>query len=409
MSIERVLLVHNFYQMPGGEDRVFATEAEMLRQRGLQVSEYIMHNDRISTFSPLQMMQQTVWNSTVYYELRQRIQSLRPQVVHFHNTFPLVSPAGYYAAREEGVAVVQTLHNYRLLCVNAMFFREGAICESCLGKALPLEGVLRACYRGSHAASLAAVTTTAIHRMLGTWDRVIDRYIALSEFARSKFVEGGLPADKIWVKPNTIHPDYGVGTGGEYALYVGRLSAEKGVTTLLQAWQEHDGLPPLKIVGDGPEAALVAEAVERRPSIEWLGRQPKEEIARLMRGAKMLLLPSLVYENFPATLVEAYSSGLPIIASDIGSLRELVGSGTTGLLFAPGDPTGLATEVRRLAQNGPFRDAMGQQARDMFERQFSEDVNYNRLMMIYREAITASAQEKGCTGEPSGTAHERSE
>src|SRR5581483_9761958 len=191
----------------------------------------------------------TVWSRPAYRVLRELLRAHRPAVAHFHNTFPLISPAAYYACRAERVPVVQTLHNFRLLCPNALFFRDGRVCEDCLGKAVPWPGVAHKCYRGSRSASAAVCTMLTVHRALGTWHTAVDRFIALTDASRRKFVAGGLPADKIAVKANFVDPDPGPGTGaGGYGVFVGRLSAEKGVGTLLKAWQQLGRDVPLKIV-----------------------------------------------------------------------------------------------------------------------------------------------------------------
>ena len=232
---------------------MFLAETALLESYGHRVVRYITHNDRVAELNSVTLAGKTVWNSSAYRELRNLIHLEQPDVAHFHNTFPLVSPAGYYAARAEGVPVVQTLHNYRLLCPNALFFRDGGVCEDCKSKAITWPGVVHKCYRGSRAASGVVTAMLTTHRALRTWRKKVDVYIALTEFARRKFIEGGLPAGKIIVKPNFVYPDPGPGEGeGGFALFVGRLSFEKGVGTLLAAWEHLDRRIPLKIVGDGP-------------------------------------------------------------------------------------------------------------------------------------------------------------
>jgi glycosyltransferase involved in cell wall biosynthesis len=233
----RVLLVHNYYQQAGGEEQVFVAEGALLEAHGHRVVRYTSHNDRVTGMSRAVLAKNTVWNRTTYRDLRTLIRKERPQVAHFHNTFPLISPAAYYAARAEGVPTAQTLHNYRLLCPNALFFREGRACEDCVGQAGPWPEVIHACYRGSHLSSGGVAAMLTSHRILGTWVRAVDAYITLTEYTRRKFIQGGLPAEKIVVKPNFVYPDPGPGAGrGMYALFVGRLSREKGVDTLLAAW-----------------------------------------------------------------------------------------------------------------------------------------------------------------------------
>src|SRR5215212_4268687 len=249
----KILLAHNEYQQPGGEDQIFRSEAALLEAHGHQVLRYAAHNDRVAGMNPVALAGSTVWNRASYRELQSMIRRERPQVAHFHNTLPLISPAGYYAAKAEGVPVVQTLHNYRLLCPNALFFRDGHVCEDCQGKLVPWPGVLHACYRESRPASAAMAAMLTTHRALQTWTEQVDVYIATTEFAREKFVQGGLPAEQLVVKPNFLHPAPSPGqVRGDFALFVGRLSPEKGVGTLLETWKRSRVRVPLKIVGDGP-------------------------------------------------------------------------------------------------------------------------------------------------------------
>lgn len=383
----RVLLLHNRYQQPGGEDGVFAAESDLLEARGHQVLQYTAHNDRVAKMGRPALARATVWNGEVYRELRDLIRRERPYVAHFHNTFPLISPAAYHAARAEGVPVVQTLHNYRLLCPNAQFFRDGRVCEDCLGKAVPWPGVVHACYRGSRAASGTVAAMLTAHRALGTWSEKADAYVALTEFAREKFVQGGLPAERISVKPNFLPEDPGVGEGrGDYFLFVGRLSGEKGVDALLAAWERLGERVRLKIVGDGPLAPGVARAAERLGGMEWLGRQPKDRVLGLMKDARALLFPSVWYEGFPVVFAEAFAVGLPIIASDLGSMSSLVDPGRTGLHFRPGDPKDLAARVEWASANPAELKRMRGEARAEFEARYTAGRNYQLLMEIYGKA-----------------------
>ena len=240
----------------------------------------------------------------------------------------MISPAAYYAARAENVRVVQTLHNFRILCPNAIFFREGRPCEDCLGRSIPWPGVVHKCYRGSRTASAASAAMLIAHRTLGTWQKAVDVFIALTQFSRKKFIQGRLPAEKIAVKANFVYPDPGIGAGtGEYAVFVGRLSAEKGLDTLLDAWKVLRENVALKIVGDGPLAAIVEEAAANDSRIEWLGRKSAEEVYALIGQAKFLLCPSNCYENFGRVIVEAFVKGTPVVASDLGAMAELVDHG----------------------------------------------------------------------------------
>jgi glycosyltransferase involved in cell wall biosynthesis len=387
----RVLLIHNKYQQAGGEDQVFAAEGELLEAHGHQVLRYTVHNDQVADMNLETLAEATIWNRSSYRDLRALVREEQPDVAHFHNTFPLISPAGYYAIKAEGKPVVQTLHNYRLVCPNALFFRDGHTCEDCLGRTPPWPGVLHACYRGSRPASGAVAAMLTAHRLLRTWTRMVDVYIALTEFARDKFVQGGLPAERIVVKPNFLHPDPEPEESLEdYALFVGRLSVEKGVNVLLAAWERLGDRMPLKIVGDGPLADVVVQGARRLKNVEWLGRRPGEQALELMKRARVLILPSICYENFPLVVAEAFAVGLPIIASDLGSLASLVDPGRTGLLFRPNDPKDLADKVRWTLEHSDQLASMRWEARSEFETKYTAERNCERLLSIY-ESVTEGA------------------
>jgi glycosyltransferase involved in cell wall biosynthesis len=283
--------------------------------------------------------------------------------------------------------VVQTLHNFRLVCVNALLFRDGKPCEDCLGKMIPWRGVAHNCYRNSRAASVAVGAMLTAHRLLGTWRNAVDAYIALSEFSRRKFIEGGLPADKIAVKFNFVYPDPCPGAGdGGYAVYVGRLSAEKGVDTLLRAWRSVGQAMRLKIAGDGPLAPAIQEAVAQNASIEWLQAVSHESVYDLIGGAAFLILPSRCYENAPRVVVEAFAKGTPVVLPGHGAMAEIV-DGRNGVCFAPGDAEDLAAKVRCLFGGTPALKEMRRAARETFDRNFTAEANHEALMAIYARAI----------------------
>ena len=366
---------------------MFASEGALLESRGHRVLRYTLHNDQVDGMGNLALAGATVWNREVYKKLRALIRRERPQVAHFHNTFPLVSPAAYYAARAEGVPVVQTLHNYRLLCPDALFFREGRVCEDCLDKAVPWPGVVHSCYRGSRLASGGVAAMLTAHRALGTWKKVVDAYVALTEFAREKFVQGGLPPGKLVVKPNFLHTDPGTGIGdGGYALFVGRLSQEKGLGVLFSAWRRIGERMPLKVVGDGPMADAMSSFSARSAGVEWLGRRPADQVLALMKSARVLVFPSTWYEGFPMVIAEAYATGLPVISSDLGSMSSLVIHGRTGLRFRPGDPGDLVAQVERTLSNQEELARMRTGAREEFESKYTAGRNYQLLLGVYDRA-----------------------
>lgn len=380
----RILSVHNRYQIRGGEDESREAEERLLREMNHSVEVYEESNQRVANINPIGMGIKTIWSKEAYQIVRQRLASQPHDIVHVQNFFPLISPSVHYAAKAAGVPVVQTLRNYRLLCPNALFFRDGKVCEDCMGKPIPWPGVLHSCYRESITASGVVASMITAHRMMGTWSKMVDVFITLTEFARQKFIEGGIPAEKIVVKPNFVSVDPGVGEGrGGYALYVGRLSVEKGLDTLLGAWEKLEGKMPLKIIGDGPLSDLVAQAAGRFPQIEWLGRRPLPEVYQLMGEATIAIFPSKWYETFGRVAVEAFAKGTPVIAANIGAIAELVDRDRTGLHFHPGDSTDLADQVNWVLTHPVELAQMRQEARREFETKYTAQKNYQRLMEIY--------------------------
>ncbi|MBW8370391.1 MAG: glycosyltransferase family 4 protein [Thiobacillus sp.] len=373
----RILLAHNAYQQRGGEDAVVEDELALLRSRGHVVETYFRHNDEIKEASRIKTASQTTWSFKTRDEVTARILDFKPDLIHVHNTFPLISPAIYWVADRLAVPVVQTLHNFRLMCLNALFLREGKVCEDCMGH-VPWRGVARACYRESRTASAALAGMLALHRGLGTYRNKVTRYIALNEFCRGKFIEGGLPAERVVVKPNFVDFDMPEPVARAGLLFVGRLSVEKGVATLAQAMTL---LPnaKLRVAGDGPEAGLLDGVA----GVARLGSQPGETVREEMSRAMALVVPSICYENFPRTIAEAFACGLPVIASRIGALADIVQDGETGLLFEPGNPRELADKMAWAQAHPEEMAAMGRNARAHYEAKFSAEVNYRRLMEIY--------------------------
>lgn len=382
----KVLVVHNYYRLAGGEDRAFHAEAALLEAYGHTVVRYTVHNDAVDTTAPLRLARNTVWNRAAQEALQCLLKAEQPDVAHFHNTLPLLSPSVYYAAKREGAAVVQTLHNYRLLCPNALFLREGVPCEDCLGRRLAWPAVLHACYRGSRAASATVALMLATHRAAGTWAEQVDAYVALSPFARGKFIEGGLPPEKLHVRPNFVPDAVAPGPGGDGFVFAGRLSEEKGLATLLAAWDRLEAPVPLTLIGEGPLEGLVRAAQARHPHVAWAGALPNAEVVEAMRHAAAVIVPSQCYENAPLALVEAYAAGSPVLASRIGSLPGFVEEGRTGLLFAPGDAAALAAAVTALRTHPDHRTAMRAHARAAYEASYTPAAGYARLMEIYDHA-----------------------
>lgn len=353
----------------------------LLRAFGNEVEIYHRSNDEVAGKSMTTLALQTLWSLRTTAEMGALIKRFRPAVIHTHNTFPLISPSLYWVAARAGVPVVQTLHNFRLMCLNALFLRDSQVCQDCLGH-VPWRGVVRKCYRGSGAASTVLASTLTLHRGLGTYRNKVARYIALNDFCRNKFIEGGLPAERIVVKPNFVDfpapevlPRHGM-------LFVGRLSVEKGVATLGRAAALlHDAR--LRVAGDGPEAVSLDEV----GGVTRLGSLPDEAVRREMNSAVTLVVPSICYETFGLVIVEAFACGTPVIASRIGVLPDLVRDGETGLLFEPGNARDLADKMAWALAHPEQMASMGRKARAQYEAEFSAEVNYQQLMEIYANVL----------------------
>lgn len=390
----RILMVHNRYQQPGGEDAVVRAESELLRTNGHAVDLLEEDNDTIAGLpQAFGTALRCVWSVNARRTIRERILDFRPDLVHIHNFFPRLSPSVHFACRQAGVPIVQTLHNYRLLCPSATLLRDGHICEECPAHLYPWAAVRHACYRGSHAASTAVANMLFVHRVFATWSHTVTRFIALSEFARAKFTAAGLPPQKIVVKPNFVSKDPGAGSGqGGYALFVGRLSTEKGLLTLLKAWQQLPAQHQLRVVGDGPLAPEVRALASVHPSIQWLGWQNQDQVSALMAEAAVLIFPSIWYEGFPMVLAEAFAAGLPVITSRLGTMAEVVTQGKTGLLFSPGHAEELAAALQWIFAHPQEGASLRRHVRQEFEEKYTAAVNYRKLLAIYQSACRALQQ-----------------
>jgi len=398
----KVLLVHNFYQSssPSGEDAVFRNEAGLLRSKGVEVVTYERHNDDLRDgFSGLAGGLRTVWSRETYRNLKDLLKRERPDIAHFHNIWYLISPSAYYACKDSGVPVVQTLHNFRMFCANGLLLRNGRVCEECIGKP-PWRSVAYGCYRNSRLYSLPVVFAEMVHRIRGTWVDAVDSYIALTDFGRRKFVECGLPEKKIFVKPNFLpEPPPPAAVFQNSAIFIGRLSEEKGVRILMDAAKILSSSHPcpvssfgLKVVGDGPLGTrLQQEVAGTVPAgqIEFTGRKSRAECLELLAQSGFLVLPSICFENFPMAVVEAFACGKPVIASNLGAMADIVKDHETGLLFETGKAEDLASKMRWMVENRDACLEMGRNARAEFDSRYTADRNFETLSAIYENVLKA--------------------
>jgi glycosyltransferase involved in cell wall biosynthesis len=393
----RILLVHNYYgsTAPSGENQVFESERALLESRGHVVETFTRHSDEIRRAGPWGMLKgalATPWNPWMTRAIRREIDHYKPDVVHVHNTFPLISPA-IFSAIGAGAARVLTLHNYRLFCPAGIPMRDGQVCTACLDAHSTWPAMRYGCYRGSRFATAPLAFSVELRRRMKTWLRQVDAFIVLSEFQRQRMAGAGLPVAKMHVKPN-FYPGFPPLTPwpvrAPCVVFAGRLTAEKGVTTLLRAWRLWGtDAPELRLIGDG-ELRAVLENLARDLPVRFLGQIPGAEAQKQIAGARLLVLPSECFEGFPMVVREAFAFGTPVAVSDIGPLPDIVRDGISGVVFVPGNADSLLCAVRALWDSPAVLARLGQGARQEFETKYTEDVNYATLMAIYQQAIKVS-------------------
>lgn len=391
-SLPAVLIVHNRYRQAGGEDAVVQAEATLLADRGHRVERLIVDNsdiaDDLGAGGKIRLAVETVWSPRAASRVKAAATALGADVVHIHNFLPQLSPAIHGAARRTGAAVVQTLHNYRLICPAATLLRDGRPCQDCRSLPIALPAIVHACYRESRAQSATVTAMLAVHRLRRTWTRDVDEFIALGAFAADRLSVGGLPRDRILLKPNFIADTPPPPTGPRAGfLFVGRLSHEKGIEVLLEAWRQANLPTTLRVVGDGPLADKVAAAAAADPRIIAMGRLDGPAVHAEMTTARALAFPSTWFEGMPVTILEAFSSGIPVIASAHGSLADLVHDGVSGLHVTPGSPESLAAALARLDADVGLAATLGRGARMEYETHYTAATNYVRLIEIYEAAM----------------------
>jgi glycosyltransferase involved in cell wall biosynthesis len=386
----RILFLHNRYIYRGGEDESRAQEIAMLRNRGEEVIDYVLDNAEIKSENLITVGVRSIWNTKEADRVKDLIRSTRPDLMKVDNFFPLFSPSIFDAAKAMGVPTALSVRNYRLICPSANLFRNGSICTTCVGDKVALAAIKHRCYRQSYLQSAAVVASNAYAHQRGTWTDSVDRYIAVSNFVKQQLVAGGFPDEKILVKPNFIS-DSGIGDGsGGYGLYVGRLTEEKGVRSLLKAWPDVPLSVSLKIIGDGPLEAEVRQASETDSRIEYLGRKSLQDVCEYLGKAAFLIFPSEWYEPFGRTIVEAYSKGTPVIAASTPPMKTMIDDGVTGLLYRPGDSKDLASTISILMAVPERLNSMRVQARAKYLAAYTEDQNYRQLMDIFHQCVESN-------------------
>jgi glycosyltransferase involved in cell wall biosynthesis len=366
-------------------------EVEMLRRAGDDVELMEADNATIDgTMTKIAAASSLFHSSTSSRSVAQLLQAFRPDILHVHNWFPLISPSIISVATEAGVPVVQTLHNYRMICANGLLYRDGKVCDDCVGKAMPFNGMLHGCYSHSRVGSALVSVAFSYHRLVHTWDG-ISTFIAVSTFQRGTLVRGGVNPAQIVVKPNFVRDPGGAGDGsGGYALFAGRLAEQKGIRTVIEAWEKHAPQLPLRIMGDGPLVDEVRGKAALLPQVQYLGQRSASEVLTAMAGARFLIFSSESYEPLPLTVLEAFSRGTPVLAADLESIDELVKDGKTGLRFNPGDPRDLAAKSQAMVADLSMYQEMRRKCRAVYEERYTEQLNYKMLIHIYAAAIESS-------------------
>ena len=369
------------------------SEKELLESKGHEVYFYERSNEELKSFSAFEkakMLASYHWSKRSYSEVKKIMEEFEPDIAHFHNIFIMLTPSVYKACQEKDVPVVQSLHNFRLLCSNGVFFRDGHVCEDCLESNL-FESVKHRCYRGSFFQSYL------ISNMIdGTWKKriwtdVIDRIIVSTEFTKGKYVEGGIPEEKIVVKPHFVMrqdvsmPKEQTGRKESFVLYAGRVSEEKGARFLIEAWKHMPSIP-LKIVGDGPLTKELKKEVHAA-NVEFLGFVDEEKFESYMRNSSFIVVPSTCYENFPRVVVEAYSYGKPVVVPNHGSFPHIVKDGETGYLFNIESIDQFVSKVTKLFNDHKLRSEMSSSAFQQYLSHFYPEKNYEMLMNIYKQLI----------------------
>lgn len=388
----KILLVHNHYRRgASGESTVFEAEKEMLRKREHRIFTYERTNDEIDSYSLLQksaLLLQTAWSFTGYQQIKSIIKKEKPDLAHFHNTLPLISPAAYYACRDLRVPVVQTVHNYRIVCANGLFLRDKKLCMSCLKKSV-FNALIYGCYRNSRIQTAAIVFMQILHRYIKTYWNRVNLYIVPTQFVKNIYMEVGLPSEKIRVKPHFVSSTLErTNKDLSYVAYIGRLVAHKGIMTVVKAWKDLPEIP-LKIVGDGPMRYQIEAFIKknRMKNIQLTGYLPWKDSMEIIANSSFVVMPSEFHESFGCVIIEAYSLGKPVIASDIEPICSLVRDGETGLIFKRGSALDLANKVKLLSQTPQLKSYLGERAYYEFKNKYSEEENYKILMKIYSEVL----------------------
>ncbi len=383
----KILVAHNRYRYRGGEDTVVDAEVDLLRRNGHEVLVYLRDNEELTRMKNHHAALQTLWSHKALADVTALSEKFRPELIHSHNTFPLISPSLYSVATRLNVPVIQTLHNFRLICPQATLLRKGVHCEDCVGH-LPWRAIVHRCYRNSLSQSAVSSSMIMLHRLLRTWHTKVTRYIVLNQLCRDKFIAGGFPFDLLRIKPNFVdsanEPEWVFRSGG---IFIGRLSEEKGLKVLAEALSQ---LPDsqIDVYGKGD----LQSYVEATSSFNYKGFHAADELQACLRQAAYLVVPSTGVESFGLVAIEAFAAGTPVIASANGGLQEIVVHGKTGFLVESGNTDALARAIAFAEDHPDEMKVMGRAARQAYLSRYTPNINYQLLMSIYCEAVESMAR-----------------
>jgi glycosyltransferase involved in cell wall biosynthesis len=381
----KILIGHNYYQQAGGEDAVFHAQIDLFRNFGHEMVVYKRHNNEIDQNLALKISHafSLRFSKRSYQEVKQLIYAHHPSVAHFHNLFFMMTPSVLYACKDQGIPTIISLHNFRLMCINALFYRDGHPCEDCVTGS-DFSGIQHKCYHHSLISSVLVTDRNRYHWKKKTWENCVDRFLVATQFTKDKYTQAGINPDKISVVPPFVsQPNNSSTQPKKYAFYSGRLSHEKGISFLVKAWANIKF--PLYIAGAGPEQIGIEKYIKEHQlnHIHMVGFLEKENYAQMLAGAKFLVVPSVCYENFPRVIAEAYSHGIPVLASRLGTMEQVVEEGNTGFLFTPENISSLIENVDKILSDERKYQELCRGAQNVYELKYTPQRHYQNLMEIY--------------------------
>lgn len=389
----KILYIHNQYLYKGGEDTVFKAETDLVKQYGHEVKTLIFDNKNLNTLREKVLIGlMTIFNFSSAKVLHKMILEFQPDIIHVHNFFPIASPSIFFVAKKYGIPIIMTLHNYRLICPSATLYRKNTICEICIKKTFTYPAVIHGCYRKSKIQTLLLTSMSFFHTVFHTWHRNVTHYIALTDFEKNKYLQSSLKlhSSQITIKPNFVEDHDSLMQKENYFLYVGRLSEEKGIDILIETFKNSPY--ELRIIGNGPLVEQVWTTANIFTNIHYIGFQNKKFILESLKRAKALIFPSSCYETFGMSVIEAFSTGTPVICSDHGAPAELIQHMKNGLYFQSGNSIDLKQKVDWINTHPEQHYQLCFNARQEYEAKYTPKKNYTMLMKIYEEAIHAKTK-----------------